>query len=416
MLVKPRVSVVVVLVAAGLARLTAVEVGAARRKTIDVVVTSPVARTAYLSRATLWREPPALTPAEVLEGPPGIFPYTVAEATADAGLACAFVEPGRMLGGKSQKFACTTPDGEKRRVKFWDPEKRSGNREVFAGVAATRLLWALGFVEFPGFPLTVRCDGCPENPMEGGGSPATRRYLGMWQIKPKTLLISKDDDNQGWSWRELRDAIRSSTAPDHVQQQTYFDALTLLGVLIQHGDRKPEQQALYCEDEIDLSAGEPRKGRKKGDDWFAERAGATACAHPAAAIVDLGATFGGAGRTSNGNTAKMNLDSWRHRAVFKSDSGCRGDITISMAAGDDGLGSPEISEAGRTFLLERLRSLTPAHVRAIFQASRIDHAAHLDAFPAGSVGTDPIPDPILDQWVALFQEKVQQIEARHCPT
>src|SRR5439155_13458806 len=135
---------------------------------------------------------------------------------------------------------------------------------------------------------------------------------------------------------------------------------SLLGVFIQHGDRKPAQQALYCDAPVDLSAGEIRTGKDgDGAPILMERPKAASCPQAAAIIVDVGATFGGGGRTSSDVTAKMNLNAWRSKTVFKdADGPCRGRLTVSLAAGRDGGRDPVISEDGRRFLLERLQRLT----------------------------------------------------------
>ncbi len=112
---------------------------------------------------------------------------------------------------------------------------------------------------------------------------------------------------------------------------------------------------------------------------FFERPDASACSEPVIALQDIGATFGGAGRTSKSNS-KMNLKAWTNRTVFKpaksSDSGgvaeCHGSLTVSMAAGDDARGDPRIGEAGRAFLQERLSLLTDAHVRALMTTARVE--------------------------------------------
>ena len=41
-------------------------------------------------------------------------------------------------------------------------------------------------------------------------------------------------------------------------------------------------------------------------------------------MQDLGATFGGAGKRTKGSTAKMNLDEWTDKQVFKSSGYRRG--------------------------------------------------------------------------------------------
>jgi hypothetical protein len=137
----------------------------------------------------------------------------------------------------------------------------------------------------------------------------------------------------------------------------------------------------------------------------------SSCAQSAAMIVDLGATFGGAGRTSSDKTATMDLDAWRHHPVFHhtDDGVCRGHLTVSFAAGRQGERDPVISEEGRRFLLEQLLRLTPAHVRALFTAARVNDLAKR-SIKAKAAGTMTAAD----QWVEAFQDKVRQIEAQRC--
>jgi hypothetical protein len=71
-----------------------------------------------------------------------------------------------------------------------------------------------------------------------------------------------------------------------------------------------------------------------------------------------------------------------------------------MAAGEGSMGNPRIGEAGRLFLVDRLRRLTDAHLRAIFTAARVE-----------KITDDSAP---IDAWVQAFKEKVKQIEARTC--
>jgi len=381
--------------------------------TVAAIRTSPQSRATYLAHALIWQDPGALSPTDLLDGPAGVFPYTFEQASADDGIACTFAQAGKTLGGHSAKFLCRTAEGHALRLKYWDPQAQTGNREVFATVAASRLMWALGFQAVPALPLNVRCMGCPEDPMTGSGSPGTRRYVAMLQaLWPTPVIISHDSIDQGWSWLDLDTAIRSlPPGAERARQRTYFDALTLFGVFIQHGDRKSEQQRLYCTAAADATAGELAAVVADKPITFVERPDAPACPKSAVTIVDIGATFGGAGRESRESTAKMNLEEWRRKSVFKENSRneCRGELTISLKAGHDGEGNPIISEEGRRFLLEQLHHLTPEHVRAIFKAAHVDqlgnpHGAHGPADGAGAI----------DAWVATFEDKVRQIESRQC--
>jgi hypothetical protein len=368
---------------------------------VAAIWTSPDARAAYLARATIWQDPVALTPTELLDGPSGEFPYTFEQATSDAGIACTFTHAGRELAGNSPKFLCRTADGHDLRLKYWDPQSHSGNREVFATVAASRLMWALGFEAIPTLPLNVRCVGCPENPMKGTGARHVRRYDAILQPRWPPPILSSDNIDQGWSWRELDAAIRSlPPGQERTRQRTHFDALTLLGVFMQHGDRKSEQQRLYCAATISTTAGDLRASGTDTAPLLFERPNASACPTSAVTIVDTGATFDGAGRESNGTTAKMNLDAWRRRSVFTHDvdTECRGNLTVSFAARHDGEPNPIISEEGRQFLATQLHRLTPDHVRAIFRAARVDQ----------------LEEDGIDAWIAGFQDKVRQLDARRC--
>lgn len=379
---------------------------------VSGIRTSPQSRATYLAHATIWQDPGALSPTDVFDGPSGVFPYTVEQANGDEGVDCTFAQAGKELSGNSPKFLCRTADGHNLRLKYWDPVSQTGNREVFATVAASRLMWALGFQAVPTLPINVRCDGCPESPMNDAGARSARRYVAILQPQWPTPILSSNNVDQGWSWLELDTAIRSlPPGPERVRQRTYFDALALLGVFIQHGDRKPEQQRLYCAAPIATAAGDLLS---RGDDPTAmlfERADAKACPTPAVTIVDVGATFGGAGRESNDTTAKMNLDAWQRHPVF-SDADrddCRGDLTVSFKAGRDGEPDPVISEEGRQFLIEQLRRLTPDHLRALFTAARVHQLGDAQRTDGSGRGV-----PAVDAWVAVFQGRVRQIEARRC--
>ena len=288
----------------------------------------------------------------------------------------------------------------------WDPEQEEGNREVFANVAASRLMWALGFGTLHALPMNLHCDGCPENPMSGTGTRRLRDYLAALvdDIAARPVILSKRDRDQGWSWRDFDEAIKAlPPGPEKTRQRTHFDALTLFAVFVQHGDRKPEQQSLFCESPLDLSAGQTEPLEKDSKTLALHEApNASACAKPVAIIQDFGATFGGAGRTSSEGGSKMNLEEWKGKTVFKDPKSdvCHGRITISLAAGGAGLGDPVVSEDGRRFFLEQLQRLSPEHVRAIFTAARPDKARK--------------SAPALDAWIAAFQDKVEQIKAQHC--
>jgi hypothetical protein len=379
-------------------------------------------RLRYLATARIWSDPGNVTPEMITAGRPLKQQSEGVEAVLRGQpLPCDFAKPGKQLGGNTPKFACRTPRGTTIRVKYSDGSK-DGNREIFSAVVAAKLLWALGFVSDPIYPITIDCRDCPADPMSGEGPRARRSYLATFQPEASRLvMVEGDDANQGWRWGEVDDAI--AKLPEGAlrdRQRMHFDALTLLGVFIQHGDRKPEQQRLECLSALDTRAGDahPLKGDDRGASVFFERPDGSACSEPVIAVQDIGSTFGGAGRTSK-STSKMNLKAWTNRPVFKpvkpSSSGdvpeCRGNLTVSMAAGEGGRGDPRIGEAGRAFLQGRLLLLTDAHVRALMTTARVEKLSESHEWRDPKTGTSYTG---LDAWVAAFKDKVRQITERRC--
>ena len=391
-------------------------------KQVALHVAGAQQRLKYLATAKIWSDPGNVTPEMVTAGRPLKQSEGLEAARRGEPLPCTFATPGKELGGNTPKFACKTSGGTTIRVKYSDGSK-DGNREIFSAVVAAKLLWALGFVSDPIYPITLDCRDCPANPMSGEGTRARRSYLATFQPEmTRLVMVEGEDADQGWRWGEVDEAIANlPEGPLRARQRMHFDALTLLGVFIQHGDRKPEQQRLECRSALDPSAGDthPLKDKDDGPPVFFERPDASACSEPVIALQDIGATFGGAGKMSKASTAKMNLKSWTNRPVFKpaksSSSGgvpeCHGNLTVSMAAGEGGRGDPRIGEAGRAFLADRLLLLTDAHVRALMATARVEKVAESQVWQDPKTGTSHTG---LDAWVAAFKDKVRQITEQRC--
>ena len=382
-----------------------------------LVHTTDTQRQAYLANAAIWYERDVPAPEALLRGPVDRNPLAGVALNAAGELACRYLKGGAGAPGRTEKFTCRTADGRAVRVKYFDGNPKSGNREVFSEVVATRLYWALGFDADALFPLTVVCEGCPENPNSGKGATATRRFAAVVEALYDGTIVSTDvDPDQGWGFAEVDRAIRTLPAgAAHDRQRMHFDALALLSVFVQHGDRKPSQQRLVCRGPLDLAAGDVHADDQDGAFHLPilfERDGARACSATAITVQDLGATFGGAGLMTP-RSSKMNLAAWAKVRMFArtGPAQCRGSLAMAASAGRDAGGDHVISEAGRRFLAERLAALTPAHVRALFEA------AHLDALGETATWRDPATGAVstgLDAWVAVFLRKTAEINATTC--
>ena len=352
------------------------------------------------------------------------------------GVACEYHLAGARLGGATPKFLCRV-GGTVYKVKYLPSARygttgangRSVDREIYAEMAATRLFWALGFGADRVFLTNVTCHGCPASPHDGPDEREQRTRAYSRSVRPIGIALIEQrfegatiaaGGREGWTWSELHQhagRVNASTGPlaqpalacgePSVREQA--EALQLLQVFVQHGDCKPEQQRLVC-----VPGGAVR--RKSGAADRASRVGLSqdadadeeadgleyVCQSPFALVDDLGATFGGAGAFT-GSGAKMSLSNWAKKPVFDATSGgaCRGVLTPSMSC-SGGIENPVITEAGRQFLLNRLRQLSDAQLRDLFVAARVTDFC------------DDAAECSVEAWVAVFKDKVRQIATHPC--
>jgi len=313
---------------------------------------------------------------------------------------CAYVHPDQPLSGSTPKFECAIAPspgrGDSRKDDVVKVKYGQNNGEVYAEVAASRLLWALGFKADAMFPTRVTCRNCPADPFAVSTTD--------WRQKPPADVATRvfepaniergvrgkkveTPGYEGWAWPEL-DTIRKGRA--------HLDALKLLAVFIQHSDSKPDQQEIVCE------AGRSRKDAK----------GNETCRAVWLVIKDLGATFGKATRLNN---SKMNLADWDGAGVWKPTSApgatagndlCVGDLPRSVTGS---LENPVISEAGRRFLARQLMQLSDRQIRDLFTVSQVEKRGEEIA------GMDGRKRKVtVDDWVRVFRRKRAEIVAAKC--
>lgn len=277
------------------------------------------------------------------------------------------------LSGNSPKFSCVAAGDDELKVKYGGT-----NGEVYGEVAASRLLWALGFGADRMYPVRVVCRGCPRElgglAMIGGG-----QLFDPAVVERKAPGEELEFDPPGWSWTEL-DTVNPEAggAP-----RAHRDALTLLAVLLQHTDSKPQQQRIVCLDTL-------------GEDGR--------CAHPFLTINDVGLTFGRANWTNANAESAVNLDAWSRTPVWKGDTGCVGNLPRSLTGT---LNNPTISEEGRRFLASLLTQLTDRQLHDLFEVARFDLRPRSPE--SGRSGF-----PAIQEWVDAFKEKRRQIVERRC--
>ena len=322
-------------------------------------------RRAVISRARVW-QPTTVAAMNLRTGPTGAGAFAPG-----AVVECRYVD--EEMDGHTPKFTCVLPGGDKVKVKYG-----RDNGEVFAEVAATRLLWALGFGADRMYPVRVRCHGCPaddETPTRTAPAPIRTYDYAVIERKMAGYELA-GPEGEGWTWSEL-DVIDPTRGASIAER----DALKLLAAVLQHTDSKREQQRLIC-----LDARPP-----------------AACRRPFMLINDLGKTFGKANAFNRDRPGSVNFEAWSREPVWTAAPDCHANLERSFTGS---LENPAISEAGRRFLADRLGQLTDRQLRDLFTAAR---------FPERIIGEpDEDPAPDVRAWVQAFKDKMKQITDRSC--
>jgi hypothetical protein len=324
---------------------------------------TPNERLTVLRRAQVWAatDIPSM---DVTRGPDGGFP-------AGADVECTYKQ--MTFSGHSPKFGCELGPHDAVKVRYGND-----NGEIYAGVAATRLLWALGYGADGLYPVHVVCKQCPpltDGRVVAGGD--ERFEVAAIERPFAGHKIEAADTQDGWPWREL-DLVDPAVGGAPRAQR---DGLKLLAVLLQHTDNKAEQQRLIC------------RGTEHSREELAN------CADPFMMIHDVGLTFGRANWLNRQSAGSVNFDLWSRTPIWKDRARCVGTLFGSHTGT---LHDPVISEAGRAFLSGLLAQLTDQQLHDLFAVARFDRKPH---------GGAPI-----DAWVAAFKQKRTEIASIKCPS
>jgi hypothetical protein len=115
-------------------------------------------------------------------------------------------------------------------------------------------------------------------------------------------------------------------------------------------------------------------------------------------VHDVGLTFGRTQLIFHGVNF-VNLARWKDTPIWTADQACIGNLRKAWAGT---LQRPAISEAGRQFLADLLGQLTDAQIHDLFAAARVT--------------LRPGTHDTIEDWVAVFKAKRQEVADRRCPS
>jgi hypothetical protein len=326
-------------------------------------------RLAAILHAQVWS--PTVVPAMDLKaGPQGPGAFAPAET-----VTCDYAD--KPTAGSSPKFDCAITPEDEVKVKYGQD-----NGEVYGEVAATRLLWALGFGADRMYSVRLVCRGCSPDPFRNHQGRRDQVIFDPAAIERKMAgkAIETQPDS-GWAWPELDLVNEAAGGAPRAQR----DALKLLAVIIQHTDNKPAQQRLVCVARHVPEDDEP-------------------CPETFMMINDLGLTFGRANVFNRNAPGSVNFEGWSQTPVWRDSKQCIGNLPKS-ASGT--LEFPVVSEEGRKFLAGLLLELSDAQLHDLFEVAR---------FPLRSKVAGAKRGTTTQEWVDAFKHKRDEVVSRTCPS
>ena len=336
------------------------------------------ARLQAIARAQVW-SPVNVSSMDIRTGPQvkGAFPFQET-------VTCDYVP--KQLSGGSPKFACVTAGGDELKVKFSAPATGviagQSNAEVFGEVAATRLLWALGFGSDRMYPVRVVCRKCPSS-LGGIARENGERLFDPATIERKMPGHEFEPDSS-WSWTELDDdrsaegrrAARAPRCPEAAGRfppaHRHQAAAAAPAVPRGAGARRRADHGLRASVHDDqrpwphIRQGQPDELERQGDE-----------------LRGLG---GNAGVESQAAPAALAI--------------CPKSFTGTLK-------DPVISEAGRAFLAGLLTQLSDDQIRALFEVSRVTLRLRDPAKAKSGFAT-------IQEWTDVFKRKRTEIVERKC--
>jgi hypothetical protein len=278
------------------------------------------------------------------------------------------------------------------KVKYLKPEHPNHNKrynEVFTEIAASRILWALGFPADHQYPIaTASCVGCTADPFKDNlkdntallkANPATFKIALVERQMPWDDIDPEGDET--WSWVDANTFYNNGTFTR--QQKVEYDAYRMALGLFNYHNPIDIQNRLTCAE------------------WKEGASDPKICTKPMMFVQDLGSTFG-KNVVLLANT-RGDFKGWQSQTVFKKAEKC--ELRNALEGGKQPL------KEAQELLKQRIASLDRAKVRAIFQVARFDIMDQDQVARLRSSGAADVSAAALDEWTNVFMSRLAEISA-----
>jgi hypothetical protein len=266
--------------------------------------------------------------------------------------------------------------------------------EVFTAVAATRIMWVLGFPADHVYPAeSASCIGCTGDPF-GNKLADNKASIKDAPIVFKVVNAERelpwDEINPGndetWSWTDAA-KFYSSGEWTH-QQKVEYDAYRLAMGLIHYYNALPQQNRLDCAE------------------WEQEGANhSKVCRKPVIYVHDLGSTFGKKRGALDllGTNPRGSFSAWEPQTVFQNPGNCELRATL--------LGDKQVLKEAQDLMIQRLARLDRDTVKSIFRVARFNMMDQKQVQRLRATGSRNVDEAALDEWTNIFMKRVEEIRA-----
>ena len=283
------------------------------------------------------------------------------------------------------------------KVKYLKPPYPNHNtryNEVFTEIAATRIMWVLGFPADHVYPLgSAACIGCTADPFGSNlkdntaslkDTPSVFKVVSAERETPWERINPEDDET--WSWSDAAKFYADGEWTH--QQRVEYDAYRLALGLFHYHNAIAQQNRLACAQWAPETAGQPR-----------------VCQRPMIFVQDLGSTFGKAKGATDlfGTNPRGSFSAWESQTVFTNPQACELRATLD--------GDQHVLKEAQELMVQRLGRLDPQTVRTIFSAARFQMMDQKQLRRLRDGGSQNPEEAALDEWTNTFLKRIQEIKS-----
>jgi hypothetical protein len=274
------------------------------------------------------------------------------------------------------------------------PDHNTRYNEVFTEVAASRIMWVLGFPADHVYPVgSAACIGCTLDPFTNNlkdnnaslkDPPSVFKVVSSERETPWEQINPEGDET--WSWSDAA-KFYSDGEWTH-QQRVEYDAYRLALGLFHYHNAIAQQNRLACAQ------------------WASETVGQLrVCQRPMIFVQDLGSTFGKAkgGLDLFGTNPRGVFDDWNGQTVFINPQACELRATLD--------GDKQVLKEAQDLMIQRLARLDPETVRRIFSVARFQMMDRKQVKRLRHGGSQNPEESALDEWTNTFLRRIQEIKS-----